>query len=259
MLSLIENLKLLKRNVQRMGSRLKWRINPEYSHSNIVLQSLRNRNHGQKAIILCNGPSLNLVNFDLLKDHFVIGLNKINLMFDRTDFRPDLIVAVNGLVISQNAEFYQSTKIPIFLSHRSKDAIALAPHISFLCAQNGWAFSENAATFVSEGWTVTYVALQLAYHMGFTEVALVGADHNFVQHGKPNETVISTAPDQNHFHPNYFGTGVSWQLADLEGSELAYREARNAFEKDGRQIYNCSVGGKLEIFKRKTLQSFLQA
>ena len=39
----------------------------------------------------------------------------------------------------------------------------------------------------SEGYTVTYYALQLAFAMGFQNVFLVGVDHSFKQTGKPNE------------------------------------------------------------------------
>ncbi len=79
---------------------------------------------------------------------------------------------------------------------------------------------------------------------------LIGVDHNFVTQGKPNATVISEGDDPNHFSPNYFGKGFRWQLPDLETSEMAYRMARQAYEKDGRSILDATVGGKLTVFPK---------
>lgn len=87
---------------------------------------------------------------------------------------------------------------------------------------------------------------------------IVGADHNFQLAGKPNELQVSKSDDMIHFDPRYFGTGTPWQLADLEGSEMAYRLARRTYQAHGRALYNCTDGGKLEIFERMPLSAFLQ-
>ncbi len=81
-------------------------------------------------------------------------------------------------------------------------------------------------------------------------MVLIGVDHNFVTKGKPNTTVVSEGDDPNHFHPAYFGKGFRWQLPDLETSELAYGLAKQAFEADGRQIVDATVGGKLTVFPK---------
>jgi hypothetical protein len=103
---------------------------------------------------------------------------------------------------------------------------------------------------VFEGSTVTYVALQLAFHMGFSEVILIGVDHSFNTKGAPNLTITSDGDDPNHFSPEYFGKGFRWQLPDLEASEQAYVMARDAYEKSGRIILDATVGGKLPVFPK---------
>ena len=110
---------------------------------------------------------------------------------------------------------------------------------------------------IYQGGTVTFVALQLAYHMGFARVALVGCDHNFADKGPANATVTSGAHDANHFDPRYFAGGVKWQLPDLVESEIAYMLAKNAFETDGRSLLNCTDGGKLELLPRMQLANYL--
>ena len=108
-----------------------------------------------------------------------------------------------------------------------------------------------------QGHTVTYVAMQLAYHMGFSEVGLIGCDHHFKTEGPSNKTVVSGEVDLNHFHPKYFADGVKWDLPDLLGSEYHYEYANKVFKQDGRKIVNCTEGGKLEIFERLPLQEFI--
>jgi hypothetical protein len=105
---------------------------------------------------------------------------------------------------------------------------------------------------------VTYVALQLAYHMGFEQIVLIGVDHDYSTKGKPNTTVVSQRDDPDHFDKRYFGKGFRWQLPDLETSERAYRMARKAYESDGRQVLDATVGGKLQVFPKVGYDSLFQ-
>jgi hypothetical protein len=101
-----------------------------------------------------------------------------------------------------------------------------------------------------EGATVTYVALQLAFHMGFKQVILIGVDHNFATKGKPNTTVISQGDDPDHFDQKYFGKGFRWQLPDLETSERAYALALENYTDADREVLDATIGGKLSIFPK---------
>jgi hypothetical protein len=112
-------------------------------------------------------------------------------------------------------------------------------------------FTPDLTKPLSSGGTVTFVALQIAYYMGFSEVILIGVDHNFADTGTPNKTETRrSSVDENHFHPNYFPKGSRWQLPDLRRSEAAYEIAREAFEKDNRQILDATVNGKCPTFRK---------
>jgi hypothetical protein len=104
---------------------------------------------------------------------------------------------------------------------------------------------------------VTYVAMQLAFHLGFSRVAIIGVDHRFKAEGAPTEMVVSDGADPNHFDPNYFGKGVKWALPDLDQSETAYRLANTAYWRADREIYDATVGGALTVFPKITLEEFL--
>lgn len=238
--------------------RLIWDINSHSWASRSRLRGWKNRYIGNKAVILCNGPSLLKVDFTKLYGVFTFGLNKINLLFDKNDFRPSCIVAVNPFVIEQNKTFYNSTDIPLFLdSCASKNGyVRMRPNVAYLHSGNS-GFARDCSISVCQGHTVTYVAMQLAFHMGFTDVALVGCDHDFAVKGPANMTVISGAKDESHFDPNYFAGGVKWQLPDLFESEVAYTRAKNTYDAFGRHIVNATEGGCLDVFERVSLDEFI--
>jgi hypothetical protein len=247
------------RALSLISHQLAWDLRPAAWSSRRRLKALRNTKTG-KAVILCNGPSLNKVDFDHLAGRaFTFGLNKINLLFDRTPFRPDAIVAVNELVLEQNSAFFEETDIPLFLDSAAclDGLVSPAPRRYFLRSADIPKFARDCSMAVHQGATVTYVALQLAFHMGFREVALVGADHSFAAKGPANKAVRAGATDVDHFDPDYFARGVQWQLPDLFESEVSYMRARNMYEAAGRRIVNCTEGGKLEIFERQPLAQFL--
>ena len=237
--------------------RLRWDLKPESRRSRARLRALKDVHAGKKAVILCNGPSLNKVDFRLLDGTYCFGLNKIFLMFGRSDFRPSCIVAVNRLVIEQSAQVYNDTAIPLFLDSRATDIIHAGPSRVFLpYTMLSRFFARDCSLSVYQGNTVTYVALQLAFHMGFSDVALVGCDHHFETTGPANLIVPAGASDPNHFDPNYFAN-VPWQLPDLVESEISYRMADRVFRASGRRLVNATEGGKLEILPRMVLDDFL--
>jgi hypothetical protein len=243
--------------------RLSWDIHPWSWISRKKVKNWQNKYEGKKAIILCNGPSLNKVDFKLLQScHiFTFGLNKINLLFERTDFRPSFIVSVNPFVIEQNKNFYNTTDIPIFLDSNSRKWVPLRKNIFFLhSAVSGMAgqFARDCSISINQGSTVTYVALQLAFHMGFYKVAIVGCDHNFKTKGPSNKKVQGNSEDPDHFDSRYFSSGMTWQLPDIAASELHYEKARDIYTHFGRKIVNCTMGGKLEVFERMPITFFLE-
>ncbi|MEM7534198.1 MAG: 6-hydroxymethylpterin diphosphokinase MptE-like protein [Chloroflexota bacterium] len=252
-----ETLNPYESGVRMLASRFLWDIQPESWRSRGIIKQWKNRYLGEKAVIVCNGPSLLETPLDMLDGIFTFGLNKINLLFDKSAFRPSCIVAVNPFVLEQNAQFYNETEIPLFLNKSATKHVRRRPNISYLHMYPSLGFARDCSGSVCVGYTVTFVAMQFAYHMGFSKVALVGCDHSFATKGPADKTVTSKETDPNHFDPNYFAGGVQWQLPDLEGSEKAYALARDINDAVGRKMYNCTVGGKLETFERMDLEEFI--
>jgi len=237
--------------------RLRWDVRPASWQSRAKLKDLRNRYAGGKAVILCNGPSLLKSDLSLLDRIFTFGLNKINLLFDKSTFRPSCIVAVNPLVLQQNAAFFRDTDIPLFLESQGLPFTGKAGHITYLHDTPHRYFAKDCCMSIYTGPTVTYTALQLAFHMGFSDVALIGADHSFAVQGPANKTVVAGEKDESHFDPNYFAAGTKWQLPDLFESEVSYTMAKHMFEAHDRRVFNATEGGELDVFPRISLKQFV--
>lgn len=237
--------------------RIKWDFSGFAKDSRRKLHNYRDKYINKKAIIICNGPSLNKVDLSLLKDTYAFGLNKIDLIFNRTEFRPSFIVSVNSHVISQNCDFYNTTDIPLFIDSKSCKIVNKRSNVTFLHSVPVKTFARDCSISINQGGTVTFVALQLAFHMGFSQVGLIGCDHYFKDKGLSNSLVASAKEDENHFDKNYFSNGQLWQLPDLPQSEYSYHMANDFYNANGRKIYNCTDGGYLEIFERMSLSDFL--
>jgi glycosyltransferase involved in cell wall biosynthesis len=190
------------------------------------------------------------MDLSFLKNEITFGMNRIYLLFDKWDFRPTYYVSVNPLVIEQSAEQICKITSPKFLGLNGLPYIRNHQDTIFLQSIGRPSFSYDPRNGLWEGHTVTYVAMQLAYFMGFSEVILIGVDHYFKSQGPANKEVISDRDDQNHFHPHYFGKGVRWNLPDLAKSEVAYNLAKQTFEADGRRIVDATVDGHLTIFPK---------
>ncbi len=249
--------------LRRMPQALEAATHPWRRDSIARLGEWKDRCRGQRAFIIGNGPSLNQTDLSKLKGEFTFGLNRIFLMFPNLGFSTSCLVSVNDLVIEQSLTEITALPVPTFLSWRShrffpQSGGAHPSSIFLYTTYESPTFARDARGRLWESATVTYVALQLAYHMGFEQVVLIGVDHNFASKGQANKTVVSQGDDPNHFSPRYFGKGFRWQLPDLDTSEIGYRMARDAYERDGRQVLDATVGGKLTVFPKIDYNSLFQ-
>jgi hypothetical protein len=228
------------------------KLDSRWSESARRLKQMENTHAGKRCFIIGNGPSLRQTDMSLLRNEFTFGLNRIYLLFPELGFSTSCLVAVNDMVIEQCADEIRTLSIPRYLTWRARYWFRPDPNITYLdtdfTGEEDFSSSVNGRIF--EGFTVTNVALQLAYHMGFSEVILVGVDHNYVTQGSANQAVVSQGDDPNHFASNYFGKGFKWQLPDLAGSERGYTRAHEAYAQAGRRILDATVGGKLAIFPK---------
>jgi hypothetical protein len=237
-----------------MASSIAYRALPTGRRSARELRRLEGSAQGRRCVIIGNGPSLNQMDLSSLKGVDTFGLNRGYLLFQRIGAPTTYLVSVNEFVIEQSgAEMLAAPSQKFFSWRHRRHVPGDRRDVVFLRSVSRPGFSTDLVGGLWEGATVTFVALQLAYHLGYRHVTLIGVDHSFVTPGPAHQLVTSTGPDPNHFDPSYFGAGYRWQLPDLQTSEVAYRMAKAAYEAAGGSILDATAGGKLTVFPKADL------
>ena len=233
------------------------------------ISQLKNIYNEQKIVIVGNGPSLNKINFDLLKSVKTISFNSI---FLKKEFKPFIYMVEDGAVARENYKTINKYKSEYRFFPKCYKSFLDYDENTYFFNMNRGMYEETSTNYNMPrfsgdfskrgycGQSVTIMSLQLAFFMGFKDIGLIGMDFNYVI---PKDTIIdghnylSQGEDPNHFHSNYFGAGKTWHDPKLENVKKSYELAKIIFESDNRNIVNCTIGGKLEVFQRKSLENFL--
>lgn len=226
------------------------------------IESLKDSLRGKPILIIGNGPSLNKTPLDDFIDVPAIGMNKIDMLFKKVKWRPSMVACVNGVVMKQHKEYFNKTSIPTYLGYKAK-YLGIGrdnSNVHYFMEQPSIDFNKNITEGMGAGGTVTYTALQMAYYLGASPVILFGVDHSFKtkKDTRPNQIVKRETEDHNHFDPNYFQKGSYWGVPNLDKSERGYMAAKKVFEQDGRIIYDATIGGKLDIFPKISVEEVKQ-
>lgn len=220
----------------------------------------KDKHKGERCVIIGNGPSLNETNLGLLENEVSFGLNKVFLLFPKITFRPTYVVSYIPDVIAQCKEEFETLPMPLFVSSEGRGLLGrrtfethhFGPLKRFL-------FSLHPPKEICVGHTVTYVTMQLAFYMGFEQVILIGVDHNFNYDGPPDTWHVIDRPRKGrHFVDNYFAPGQTWQAPNLKMAEAHYALAKAVYEHFGGEIVDCTVNGKLQVFRKLSLEEVLR-
>ncbi|MEM7588402.1 MAG: hypothetical protein AAF560_33750 [Acidobacteriota bacterium] len=250
-------LRRLRRRL-RVRERARWghsRLDSRYRQSLARLESCRDRHRGERCVIIGNGPSLEHTDSTRVASETTFALNRGYLLFERLGGPATYHVCVNRLVYEQFGAEMSALDCLRFATWPLRNLMRFDQRSVLVHSLSRERFSTDPTRGVWEGATVTFVALQLAYFMGFEQVVLVGVDHAFESAGPPHSVVTSRGPDRDHFSPDYFGPGTRWQLPDLAVSEQAYELAHYTFRSAGREILDATVGGHLTVFPKTRLES----
>ncbi len=244
------------RSGARAASEALWWIRPQGRRHRHALRGLRGCYGGRPGWVIANGPSLLKADVTKLKDHVTIGSNALFLIYDKLGWAPTFLTVEDTLVAEDRAgvlnTLTSSTKIfphdVAYVLHA--DARTIYCH--FVREYRGFPrFSDRFEEVVYFGGTVSFLNLQLAYHLGCNPIFLVGFDHNYqVPKNIVNGVITSETDDPNHVHPDYFGKGYRWHDPNVERMERSYRAARAFLEPRGVRVLNATVGGHLEVFPR---------
>jgi hypothetical protein len=264
---------LLKEIVKKMIPPVVFEQPGYFSRDEKRIKALKNKFKGQRCFILGNGPSLNLCDLSLLDNEKSFAVNSIYYKTEEMGYKPTFYVVEDKHVIKDNLKEINAYSAPymffpsIVKSQLDKGENRYFANLDYsFYVSTSKNFENSQFSFDCEkkiycGQSVTMLNLQLAYYLGFTEVYLIGMDFSYAVPAsviKNGNVWESTEDDVNHFHPNYFGKGKKWHDPKLHNVLKSYELCKEIFEKDGRKIYNATVGGKLELFERVDYNSLFK-
>jgi hypothetical protein len=240
-------------------------------HDSDKLKALHNKYKGKRCFIVGNGPSLNKIDLSKLKDEYSFAVNGIFYKTKEMGYKPSFYVVEDRHVMKDNIDEINKYNCDFkFFPSAYKKQVTNFKNTIFFNMDVGFyveeskhfeksRFSKDCSKVIYCGQSVTFINLQLAYYLGFSEIYLIGMDFSYTIPDSAKlikgAVIESTEDDVNHFHPDYFGKGKKWHDPKLHNVLQSYKLHKKVFEEDGRKIYNATAGGKLELFDRVDFDS----
>ncbi|MDB4824876.1 glycosyltransferase, partial [Saprospiraceae bacterium] len=237
------------------------------------IKKLHNIHAGERVFIVGNGPSLNKIDLSKLNDEYSIAVNGIFYKTEQSGYKPTYYVVEDTSVMRENIADIKAYEVEKKFFPTIYTDIHPADESTYFFKMNRGFYEPKSPNYCVPrfstdfsqrafcGQSVTFINLQLAFYMGFTEVYLIGMDFSYIipeNFERKGDIITSTDDDPNHFHPDYFGKGKTWKDPKLDRVLANYNMAKLAYETAGRKIYNATAGGKLELFERKKFDSLFK-
>ncbi len=232
------------------------------------MAKLRDTHPGESCFIIGNGPSLAVEDLDMLHERGIdtFAVNRIYQIFPQTRWRPSYFVSTDAVMLRD--KLTEAEQIPArlkfiplqnkyYLGIRLKGATYFFRNDLRERDQDG-GFSLDCTGQVNMRGTVTIACMQLAMHMGYRHIYLLGIDHNFDKITTENGEVVIDPSVKNYFIEGYDADVAAEVTHDLGNTTRAYYDVRRFVDTTGVRIYNASRKTKLEAFDRVTFEEALR-
>ena len=188
------------------------------------IRDFRHIHNGKRLFILASGPSLSTHDLSLLKRKIVMGLNRSFLTYPETSY--------HCVMDHRLFELYDKELLATRYLFTLKDRPWGIP--MELLGTEG--FSWDLEKGVYSGYTISFVALQLAVYMGFREIFYLGLD---LKHDKGN----------THFFGHDFQS-EKHETTEFPKMQKMLDHGAKTLRDSEVQVYNCSPISTLPCFKK---------
>lgn len=188
----------------------------------------KNLHEGKNVFILASGPSLAKADLSTLSRRIVIGLNRSSLIFPDTHYH----CTMDERLFREYEDVLKKSRYLFTLEGRP-----FGVPMKLLGSEG---FSYDLTKGIYSGYTVSYLALQIAVYMGFRKIFYVGLD-------------LKHQPGLTHF----FGKdSVSANHENTEFPKMIrmLHHAAKELSNSHIRVYNCSPDTHLECFERVSLE-----
>lgn len=242
-----------------------------HNNNSLRLERLKDTHKGERCFLIGNGPSLTGEDLNLLREEYTFGTNMVYKIFDRTDWRPTFHCVSDTIYASKlGMELSQKVKAPLFTTERTYRKMKKKPidttYVHTLQSER-YKVKGNIQSYCMVKATVLSLAAEMAFHMGFTEIYLLGVDctnpHDKGGHFTDNYTTKEVAEtDINRIKTRMnTQTLTTAQIGEhiIDRSMEVYSLLDKYAAKHGIRIYNATRGGNLEIFPRVRLEDIVNS
>ena len=232
------------------------------------MKKIHNSHMGESCFIIGNGPSLKAEDLSTLHTSGIhsFAVNRIYKIFDQTPWRPTYYVNTDALLIKDNLSEVNAIDSPYKLTPlQNKYYLGIHMKGAHYFFRNDVRANDQEEKFaldctkqVNVRGTVTIACMQLAIHMGYRHIYLLGIDHNFDKVITQNGEVIIDPSVKNYFCDGYDDDISTHVQHNLGKTTRAYMDLKKFSDKYDIHIYNASRQTKLEVFPKVSFEQALQ-
>lgn len=219
---------------------------------------IHNSHLGESCFVIGNGPSLTTENLETLNKKGIdsFAVNRIYKVFPQTTWRPTYYVSTDAVLIRDCLD--EVSAMPVehkFIPLQNKYYLGIKVKGAHYFFRNDRrekdqpdGFSLDCTAQVNMRGTVTIACIQLAIHMGYRHIYLIGIDHNFDKVITENGEMVIDPSVKNYFIEGYDDDVSNEVQHDLGNTTIAYWDVRKFVDKNGIEVLNASRQTKLNAF-----------
>ena len=239
-----------------------------YTHYGRYMKKIHNSHLGESCFIIGNGPSLSADDLTVLHDNNIdtFAVNRIFKIFPLTRWRPTYYVSTDHVLVRDILDDVNNIEAKekfIPLQNKYYNGIVVRGARYFFRndkRENDQpeGFSLDCTDQVNIRGTVTIASIQLAAHMGYRNIYLLGVDHNFDKIITENGEIIIDPSVKNYFVEGYDNDVADEVVHDLGNTTKAYLDVQRFYSNNGVHVYNASRQTKLTVFPRVTFEEAIK-
>lgn len=189
-----------------------------------TIENFKNLHEGKRLFILASGPSLSKLDLSPLKRRMVMGLNRSGLIFPDTYYH----CTMDQRLFDEYHDLLKKTRYLFTLQNRPWGV-----PLNLLGSEG---FSWDLEEGVYSGYTISYLALQIAVYMGFKEIVFLGLD---LKHEGPRTHFFgSDYHSENH------------EQTEFPRMRKMLNYGAQVLSSTDVKVYNCSPVSDLECFPK---------
>ncbi|HEV7298782.1 MAG TPA: N-acetylneuraminate synthase family protein [Tepidisphaeraceae bacterium] len=253
-------------------------VAPEVVTNHALLEAnraLRNCHAGERCFIVATGPSIKQQPLHLLKGEQVIGVSNLFVHKDCNTIKPaywcvapyhapitedgwqtwlgEMAAGTAGATMFFGLADRERNERGGHFDDRAKHYLGLGTGLWDTMAAHGVDLTRPLQS--PQG--VTIMALYAALYMGFSEIHLLGCDHDWILHLNQSTHFYD---EKEHAlnrggYNEWFNGGIDEYFKDYQVLWRQYRMVKQLADERGVRILNATAGGLLDVFPRVKFES----